>query len=106
MDCLDIICLLHFPDNTPETTCYSALLILLFPKVSANLRKMSTPTASRWTSLGYLSSVSLQAPVKTSLYKYMENSIKERIVLGLEEYVIVHTLNSAYSVMRFGGSSS
>ncbi|KAK4233013.1 hypothetical protein C8A03DRAFT_39310 [Achaetomium macrosporum] len=46
------------------------------------------------------SSPSLQAPVKAFLYKYVENSVKERVVLGPEERVMVRTLNSAYSVIE------
>ncbi len=42
----------------------------------------------------------LQTPVQTFLHLYVENSKKERIVLGPEERVWVRTVNSVYSVIE------
>jgi hypothetical protein len=46
------------------------------------------------------SALRLQAPVKAFLHTYVENSVKERVVLGPEERAMVRTLNSAYSVIE------
>ncbi|KAK4129016.1 hypothetical protein N657DRAFT_50085 [Parathielavia appendiculata] len=43
---------------------------------------------------------SVQAPVQAFLHKFVENSVKERVVLGPEERAMVRTLNSAYSVIE------
>ncbi|KAM7189007.1 Protein of unknown function (DUF3435) domain containing protein [Rhypophila sp. PSN 637] len=42
----------------------------------------------------------VQAPVQAFIHHYVQNSIKERIVLGPEERTMVRTLNSAYSVIE------
>jgi hypothetical protein len=41
-----------------------------------------------------------QAIVQGFLHKYVENSYKERVVLGPEERVLVRAVNSAYSVIE------
>ncbi|KAK4210257.1 hypothetical protein QBC37DRAFT_322526 [Rhypophila decipiens] len=42
----------------------------------------------------------VQAPVQAFIHQYVQNSVKERIVLGPEERAMVRTLNSAYSVIE------
>ena len=46
------------------------------------------------------SDAGVQAPVQAFLHKYVENSVKERVMLGPEERAMVRTLNSAYSVIE------
>ena len=102
MGCLDTVCLL--PSQASLTSrlgeCADALLTLLFSQVSAELRK-NVDSDRFWVDFARdPSSPLLQAPVKTFLYKYVENSVKERVVLVPEERVMVRTLNSAYSIIE------